>query len=222
MRLKTLGIWFAISLVAGCAGTTDPIKIAAQQKEGSAQIAARKQQKGSLLLVRIIESGLFGTVHCGGLITLRKLNAGRPDETERPINFSGAVPYNPPNRNKLYISNIFPVSPKDYATEFVPIAPGRYAITHVACSTGEIELEAGDDKRGIFGGEPTHISALGGESTITIGENQIVDAGYIEVSGMRRDAARVTATEATPAERDLMKRVIPDVYPSITFTKFGS
>lgn len=43
---------------------------------------------------------------------------------------------------------------------------------------------------------------------------------YIRLAGTRSDP-RVVGSEATPVERDLMKSVMPDVYPSITFTKFG-
>lgn len=30
MRLKTVGVWFVVGLLAGCAGTPDPVKVAAQ------------------------------------------------------------------------------------------------------------------------------------------------------------------------------------------------
>jgi hypothetical protein len=53
-----------------------------------------------------------------------------------------------------------------------------------------------------------------------VGEGQIVDAGYIRFGGRRSDPI-VLASEASSAERAVMKDVIPSVYPAITFKKFG-
>jgi hypothetical protein len=81
MGLRTVGVWFVIGLLAGCAGTPDPAKVAAQQHEGSVQIFANQKKRGSLLLVRMVDSPLLGDVDCGGYITLRRINSGKPDET---------------------------------------------------------------------------------------------------------------------------------------------
>ncbi len=83
MRLRTVAVWCTIGLLAGCAGTPDPAKLAAQQHEGSAQILANKNKKGSLLLVRMVDSPLLGDVDCSGYITLRRVNAGSQTRRSR-------------------------------------------------------------------------------------------------------------------------------------------
>ncbi|WP_309550687.1 hypothetical protein [Rhizobium rhizogenes] len=109
-----------------------------------------------------------------------------------------------------------------YARSFRPIAPGRYAITYADCQYGisqfsnGVKIEAGGDHDFLF----NYVSPLGGASTITVGAGQIIDAGYIRLTGRRSDPV-VVASDASSAERDVMKEIIPEVYSSITFTKFG-
>ncbi|CAN7706573.1 hypothetical protein LJR251_005740 [Rhizobium rhizogenes] len=218
--LAVVGLGLMTGLLAGCAGTPDPAKVAAQQHEGSAQILANKKKKGSLLLVRMVDSPLLGEMNCGGYITLRKINAGKPDETEPPLSVGSAVAYRLQNPNKLSLGQLFSATAQKYERWFVPVAPGRYAITYASCRYGNTTIEAGGDNDGLFGRTFSYVRPLGGESSITIGQGQIVDAGYMRLAGTRSDP-RVVGSEATPAERDLMRSVMPDVYPSITFTKFG-
>ncbi|MEZ2130706.1 MULTISPECIES: hypothetical protein [unclassified Sinorhizobium] len=221
MRLKTVGVWCIAGLLAGCAGTPDPAKVAALQHEGSAQIFANKKEKGALLLVRMVDSPMFGDVNCSGYITLRRINAGKPDESEPPQSVGSAVAYRLQNPNKLVLGQLFSATAQKYARWFVPVAPGRYVITYATCGYDNVTIEAGGDHDGVFGRALSYVRPFGGESTITIGPGQIVDAGYIRLDGTRSDP-RAVGSEATPAERDLMRSVMPDVYPSITFTKFGS
>ncbi|WP_244616950.1 MULTISPECIES: hypothetical protein [unclassified Rhizobium] len=220
MRLRTVGLWVGLGFLAGCAGTPDPAKVAAQQQQGSAQILAKKKQKGSLLLVRLIDFPLLGDVNCGGYITLRKIKAGKPDETEPPVSVSSAAAYRLPNPNKLSLGQLFAATAQRYERWFVPVEPGRYAITYANCSYGDMTIEAGGDTDGVFGRALSYVAPFGGESAITIGQGQIVDAGYVRLTGTRSDP-RVVGMEATSAERDLMRSAMPDVYPAITFTKFG-
>ena len=215
-----VGFGLLSSLLAGCAGTSDPTKVAAQQQAGSSQIWANKNKKGSLLLVRMLDSPLLGDVNCGGYITLRRINAGKPDETEPAVSVGSAVAYRLQNPNKLVFGQLFSATAQKYERWFVPVAPGRYAITYASCRYGSTTIEAGGDNDGLFGRTFSYVRPFGGESTITIGQGQIVDAGYIRLAGTRSDP-RVVGSEATSAERDLMRSVMPDVYPSITFTKFG-
>ncbi len=83
MRLKTVAAWCTIGFLAGCAGTPDPAKVAAQQHEGSSQILANKNKKGSLLLVRMVDSPLLGDVDCSGYITLRRVNVEKQTRRSR-------------------------------------------------------------------------------------------------------------------------------------------
>ena len=57
-------------------------------------------------------------------------------------------------------------------------------------------------------------------SKITIGEGQIVDAGYFRVQGTKTHPV-VVGQEASQAEREVMREVLPGAYSSITFKKFG-
>ncbi|MFK0165922.1 hypothetical protein [Rhizobium sp. NPDC090279] len=214
-----IGLGLIACLLAGCAGTPDPAKVAAQQHEGSAQIFAKQKEKGSLLLVRMVDSPFLGDVNCDGYITLRRMNAGKPDE-EPPLSVGSAAAYRLQNPNKLSLGQLFSATAQRYERWFVPVAPGRYSITYASCRYGNTNIEAGGDQDGLFGRTFSYVRPFGGESTITIGQDQIVDAGYIRLAGTRSDP-RVVGTVATPAERDLMKSVMPDVYSSITFTKFG-
>lgn len=215
-----VGLGLFSGLLAGCAGTSDPAKIAARQNEGSSQILANKNKKGSLLLVRMVDSPLLGDVNCGGYITLRRINAGKPDETEPSVSVGSAVSYRLQNPNKLVLGQLFSATAQDYARWFVPVAPGRYVITYANCSYGNVTIEAGGDENGLFGRTFSYIRPFEGDAAITIGEGKIVDAGYIRLGGRRSDP-RVVGSEATSAERDLMRSVMPDAYPSITFTKFS-
>ena len=216
----TAGFGLLAVLLAGCAGTPDPAKVAAEQHEGSAQIFAKQKKKGSLLLVRMVDSPFLGDVDCDGYITLRRINAGKPDETEPPLSVGSAASYRLQNPNKLSLGQLFSASAQRYERWFVPVAPGRYSITYASCHYGNTTIEAGGDQDGLFGRTFSYVRPFGGDSTITIGQGQIVDAGYIRLTGTRSDP-RVVGSVATPAERDLIKSVMPDVYPSITFTKFG-
>ncbi|WP_176538840.1 hypothetical protein [Rhizobium sp. J15] len=218
--VAAVGFGLMAGLLAGCAGTPEPAKIAAQQHEGSSQILANKNKKGSLLLVRMVDSPLLGDVNCGGYITLRRVDAGKPDETEPPISVGSAVAYRLQNPNKLVLGQLFSATAQKYARWFVPVAPGRYVITYANCSYGDITIEAGGDEDGLFGRAFSYVHPFEGDGAITIGEGKIIDAGYIRLAGTRSNP-RVVGSEATPAERELMRSVMPDVYPSITFTKFS-
>ncbi|UIJ82740.1 hypothetical protein LZK78_25895 (plasmid) [Rhizobium leguminosarum] len=109
---------------------------------------------------------------------------------------------------------------EDYERAFHPIAPGTYVVTYASCElsspNGTLKLEAGRDHGGLF----NYVSALEGASTITIGEGQIVDAGYFRVHGTRTHPV-VVGQEASAAEREVMREVLPGAYSSITFKKFG-
>lgn len=224
MNSKNIGVWFAIALLSGCAGTPDPVKVAGEQHEASSQIFAKQKTKGALLAVRLV----VGYGSCPGFINLRRLNAGKPDESEPAVTIYSATAYRASNNSspgisiKLPLSNIFGLSAKQYVGEFVPIAPGRYVITYATCNnhSNGTTIQAGGDQSGMLGRALSYVRPLGGDSVITIGQGQIVDAGYIGLEGTRNDP-RVVGFEATPAERDLMKSMIPEVYSSITFTKFG-
>lgn len=223
-RFKNIGVCFAITLLAGCAGTPDPVEVAGKQQEASAQIFARQKEKGALLLVRMVK----GYGDCSGYIKLRRLNASKPDESESAITIISGTAYRANNGSgfnisiKLPLSNVFGPSAKRYVGAFHSISPGRYVITYATCTdhSASSRVTAGGDESGMLGRALSYVRPLGGDSVITIAPGQIVDAGYIELQGTRDDPG-VVASEATSAERDIMKSFIPDVYSSITFTKFG-
>ena len=168
----------------------------------------------------MVDSPFLGDVNCDGYITLRRMNAGKPDETEPALSVGSAAAYRLQNPNKLSLGQLFSATAQRYERWFVPIAPGSYAVTYASCHYRNTTIEAGGDQDGLFGRTFSYVRPFGGESTITIGQGQIVDAGYIRLAGTRSDPL-VVGSEATLAERELMKSVMPDVYPSITFTKFG-
>lgn len=72
---------------------------------------------------------------------------------------------------------------KDYERAFQPIAPGTYVVTYAYCELLDgnvtVKLEAGGDHDGLF----SYIGAFDGAGTNTVGEGQIVDAGYFRVEG---------------------------------------
>ncbi|AVA26072.1 hypothetical protein [Rhizobium sp. NXC24] len=220
--LAFIGLGSVISLLSGCAGSTDPAKTAAQQQAVSAQILANKNRKGALLLLRIYEPGLFADQPCFGGIRLRRLGSGVPDDKAEVVDLGGARRMFLPKETKAegkkagFLNNV--PDANTYEDSFYPIASGRYVITKIRCQYGApiVELEGGHDDDGLF----SHVTPFAGASTITIGQGQIVDAGYAHFEG-KRDEPTVVATEASATEREFMKKVIPEVYPAITFKKFG-
>jgi hypothetical protein len=211
-------------LLASCGGAKDPAMIAGERQAKSEEILNERKQKGALIMTRFIYPGLFGPIRCLADIRLRKLVAGAPDETTPPVDLGTPARWLLPEQAKpadMKGDFLNPVpDAKDYERAFQPIAPGTYVVTHARCQmsspNGTTTLEAGGDHGGLF----SYISALEGASTITIGEGQIVDAGYFRVQGTR-DHPVVVGQEASSAEREVMKEVIPGAYSSITFKKFG-
>jgi len=55
-----VGLGLIASSLSGCAGGRDPGKAAADHSAAVAQIASKKSQKGSLLLIRIVDGNLMG------------------------------------------------------------------------------------------------------------------------------------------------------------------
>jgi hypothetical protein len=219
--LAVVGLGSMASLLAGCAGSRDPAKTVAEQQAASTHILADKRQKGALLLLRIVESGIFGDNPCWGSVRLRKLSTGLPDEKAEFVDLGTAGRMFLPKEKKTegtkasWLNGV--PDAKSYERSFERIAPGRYVITKVQCRiAGGTELEGGHDDDGLF----SHVTPFGGASTITVGEGQIVDAGYVHFLGTRSEPT-VVASEASAAEREFMNKVIPEVYPAITFKKFG-
>lgn len=224
--MAIVGLGSIGSLLTGCAGSTDPAKAAADQQAASNSILREKNDKGALLLVRMVDANLMGDHDCNGHIRLRKIDNGVPAKIAPSVDIYDADRWLLPKAHKpkdLKGSFLFPVAnAKSYERSFTQIAPGRYVVTYAHCEYGvaqyggRTELEAGGDHDGLF----SYVSPFGGASTITIGQGQIVDAGYIRLEGTRSDPI-VAASEASAAEREIMKEVIPAVYPAITFKKFG-
>lgn len=223
----TIGLGLIASLLTGCAGGHDPAKKAAEHSAAIAQIASEKSQKGALLLIRIVDGNLMGDQYCPGHIRLRRIDNGKPDKNTAVEDIYSAHRWLLPNDKRpknMEGSVLSPVADAtSYARSFEPIAPGRYAITYAECQYGMSQfggvtkLEAGGDHDFPF----DYVSPLGGDSTITIGPGQAVDAGYIRLTG-RRSNPIVVASEASMAEREVMQEVLPEIYTSIKFTKFGS
>ncbi|MBB3429169.1 hypothetical protein FHT85_006206 [Rhizobium sp. BK312] len=221
----TIALGLVTSLLAGCAGGHDPAKAAAEHSAAVAQIASKKSQKGALLLIRIVDGNLMGDQYCSGHIRLRRMDNGKPDKNTPFEDIYSADRWLLPNEKKpkdMQATFLYRVAnASSYAQSFRPIAPGRYAITYADCQYGisqfssGVKIEAGGDHNFLF----SYVSPLGGASTITIGAGQIVDAGYIRLVG-RRSNPIVVASEASAAEREVMKEVLPEAYTSITFTQF--
>jgi hypothetical protein len=222
----TVGLGLIAGLLTGCAGGHDPAKVAADHSAAVAQIASKKSQKGGLLLVRIVDANLMGDQYCSGHIRLRRIDNGKPDKNTPFEDIYSADRWLLPNEKKpkdMEATFLYRVADaSSYARSFRPIAPGRYAITYADCQYGisqfsnGVKLEAGGDHNFLF----SYVSPLGGESTITIGPGQIVDAGYIRIAG-RRSNPTIVASGASAAEREVMQQVLPEIYTSIAFTKFG-
>jgi len=222
----TFGLGLIASLLTGCAGGHDPAKTAAEHSTAVAHIASEKTQKGALLLIRIVDGNLMGDQYCPGHIRLRRIDNGKPDKNTAFEDIYSARRWLLPNDKKpkdMEGSLLSPVAnATSYARSFEPIAPGRYAITYAECQYGMSQfggvtkLEAGGDHDFLF----NYVSPLGGASTITVGAGQIIDAGYIRLTG-RRSNPIVVSSEASAPEREVMKEVLPEVYASITFTQFG-
>ncbi|MBY3095461.1 hypothetical protein HFO15_33685 [Rhizobium laguerreae] len=227
MRKRALvaaGLSAIVVLLASCGGTHDPAMIASERQAKSTELLNARKQKGALILARFVYPGLFGPVRCPGDIRLRKLVDGAPDKVAAPVSFWTAYRWLLPEQKKpadMKGNILNPVGDaKDYARAFHPIEPGTYIVTYASCElsspNGTLKLEAGGDHGGLF----NYISALEGASTITIGEGQIVDAGYFRVHGTRTHPV-VVGQEASAAEREVMREVLPGTYSSITFKKFG-
>ncbi|ACI58943.1 hypothetical protein GGI64_005496 [Rhizobium leguminosarum] len=217
------GLSIIAVLLASC-GTKDPAMVASERVAKSTEILNARKQKGALILARFVYPGLFGPVRCPGDIRLRKLVNGAPDELAAPVGFWTAYRWLLPEQKKPADPKGNLLNPigdaKDYERAFQPIAPGTYVVTYASCElsspNGTLKLEAGGDHDGLF----SYISALEGSSTITIGEGQIVDAGYFRVQGTKTHPV-VVGQEASAAEREVMREVLPGAYSSITFKKFG-
>ncbi|MGZ2487810.1 hypothetical protein ACVITL_006395 [Rhizobium pisi] len=218
------GLSIVTALLASCGGTPDPAMIASERQAKSTEILNERKQKGALIMARFIYPGWLGPIRCSGRIRLRKLVDGTPDKVAAPQDLGTAFRWLLPDQAKPAVvkSNFLNGIPdaKDYERSFTPIAPGTYVVTYASCQisdpNGTSTLEAGGDHDGLF----SYISALEGASRITIGEGQIVDAGYFRVQGTKTHPV-VVGAETSAAEREVMKEVIPGAYPSITFKKFG-
>jgi len=221
----TVGLGLITGVLTGCAGGHDPVRAAADHSAAVAQIASKKSQKGALLLVRIVDANLMGDQYCSGHIRLRRIDNGKPDTPFEDI--YSADRWLLPNEKKpkeMQATFLYRVADaaSSYARSFRPIAPGRYAITYADCQYGisqfsnGVKIEAGGDHNFLF----SYVSPLGGESTITIGQGQIVDAGYVRIAG-RPSNPTILASGASAAEREVMQEVLPEIYRSISFTKFS-
>lgn len=214
-------------LLTGCAGGHDPAKTAAEHSAAISQIASKKSQKGALLLIRIVDANLMGDQYCSGHIRLRRIDNGKPDKNSAFEDIYSADRWLLPDEKKpkdMQATFLYRVAnAASYARSFRPIAPGRYAITYADCQYGisqfsnGVKIEAGGDHDFLF----NYVSPLGGASTITVGAGQIIDAGYIRLTGRRSDPT-VVSSEASAAEREVTQEVLPEIYTSIRFTKFGS
>lgn len=221
-----VGLGLMSGLFAGCAGSRDPGKVAADHSAAISQIASKKSQKGALLLIRMVDANLTGDHYCSGHIRLRRIDNGKPDKNTAFEDIYSADRWLLPNEKKpkdMEATFLYRVAnATSYAQSFRPIAPGRYAITYAECQYGMSQyggvtkLEAGGDQDFLF----NYVSPLGGASTITVGAGQIIDAGYIRLTGRRSDPV-VVSSEASAAEREVMQEVLPELYTSIRFTKFG-
>ncbi|MBB4236293.1 hypothetical protein [Rhizobium esperanzae] len=218
------GLSIIAVLLASCGGTTDPAMVASERVVKSTEILNKRKQKGALILVRFLYPGLFGPIRCDGRIRLRKLINGEPDKVAAPEDVYSGFKWLLPEQSKpadIKGNLLNPVgNAKEYERVFDPIASGTYVVTYASCQmsspNGTTTLEAGGDHEGLF----SYISALEGASTITIGEGQIVDAGYFRVQGTKSHPV-VVGQEASAAEREVMREVLPGAYSSITFKKFG-
>lgn len=214
----------AVLLLAACGGTKDPAMVASERVEKSTEILNKRKQKGALILARFIYPDLFGPIRCAGQIRLRKLVDDAPDKVAAPEDVWTGFKWLLPDQGKPKDINgnlLHPVgNAAEYERVFHPIAPGTYVVTYASCQmsspNGTTTLEAGGDHGGLF----SYISALEGASKITIGEGQIVDAGYFRVKGTKSHPV-VVGAEASAAEREVMREVLPGAYSSITFKKFG-
>lgn len=221
-----MGLGLMASLLAGCAGGHNPEKAAAEHSAALTQIASKKSQKGALLLIRIVDANLMGDQYCSGHIRLRRIDNGKPDKNTAFEDIYSADRWLLPDEKKpkdMEATFLYRVAnAASYARSFRPLSPGRYAITYAECQYGMSQyggvtkLEAGGDQDFLF----NYVSPLGGASTITVGAGQIIDAGYIRLTGSRSNPA-VVSSEASAAEREVMQEVLPELYTSIRFTKFG-
>ena len=222
--LAAAGLSIIAVLLASCGGATDPAMITSERQAKSAEILNNRKQKGALILARFIYPGRLGPVKCAGQIRLRKLVDGQPDKVAAPVDVWTGFKWLLPEQSKPADGKGNFLNPignaKEYERVLHPIAPGTYVVTYATCQisspNGTSTLEAGGDHGGLF----SYISALEGASKITIGEGQIVDAGYFRVEGTRTHPV-VVGQEASPAEREVMRDVLPGAYSSITFKKFG-
>ncbi len=224
--IATIALGLVAGLLAGCAGGHDPAEAAAEHSAAVAQIASKKSQKGALLLVRIVDANLMGDQYCSGHIRLRRIDNGKPDKNTPFEDIYSADRWLLPNEKKpkdMRATFLYRVADAaSYARSFRPIAPGRYAITYADCQYGisqfsnGVKIEAGGDHNFLF----SYVSPLGGESTIAIGQGQIVDAGYVRIVG-RPSNPTILASGASAAEREVMQEVLPEIYRSISFTKFS-
>ncbi|MDJ1638494.1 hypothetical protein G6M87_01190 [Rhizobium rhizogenes] len=230
MRAKlfaAVALGLITTLLAGCAGGGAPGKVAAEHSAAISQIASKKSQKGALLLIRTVDANLMGDQYCSGHIRLRRIDNGKPDKNSAFEDIYSADRWLLPDEKKpkdMQATFLYRVAnAASYARSFRPIAPGRYAITYADCQYGisqfsnGVKIEAGGDHDFLF----NYVSPLGGASTITVGAGQIIDAGYIRLTGRRSDPT-VVSSEASAAEREVMQEVLPEIYTSIRFTKFGS
>jgi len=219
-----VGLSIVAVLLASCGGAHDPAMVASERQAKSTEILNKRKQKGALILMRFIYPGWLGPIRCDGEIRLRKLVDGAPDKVAAPENVWSGFKWLLPEQSKpadIKGNILNPVgNAKEYERVFHPIAPGTYVVTYASCQmsgpNGTETLEAGGDHGGMF----SYISALEGASKITIGEGQIVDAGYFRVQGTKSHPV-VVGAEASPAEREVMREVLPGAYSSITFKKFG-
>jgi len=229
MRVKlfaAVGLGLIASLLSGCAGGRDPGKASADHSAAVSQIALKKNQKGALLLIRIVDGNLMGDQYCSGHIRLRRIDNGKPDKNTAFEDVYSADRWLLPDEKKpkdMQATFLYRVADSSsYARSFRPIAPGHYAITYADCQYGisqfsnGVKIEAGGDHNFLF----SYVSPLGGESTIAIGQGQIVDAGYVRIAG-RPSNPTILASGASAAEREVMQEVFPEIYPSISFTKFS-
>lgn len=218
------GLSIIAALLASCGGPTDPAMVTSERQTKSAEILNERKQKGALILARFIYPGWLGPVKCAGKIRLRKLVDGQPDKVAAPVDIYTGFRWLLPEEKKPADGKgnfLNPVADaKDYARDFNQIAPGTYVVTYATCQisspNGTSTLEAGGEHDRFF----SYISALEGASTITIGAGQIIDAGYFRVEGTRTHPV-VVGEQASSAEREVMRDVLPGAYSSITFKKFG-
>lgn len=234
INLKTVSTILAFSLLAGCADINST-KLGEGAKEAAAKAKSMAQQKGAAIVVRVSLSGSYCT--SGQVILTRIVNGQLSGDTVEIGQFLGDTPADGLKElGKTYVHFLTfnlpaiakTIDSQDIRTSFRPIAPGSYVVSQALCQIGQQHSASlGSNGASLFSAAPRRPVAVAGDSYISVDSGQIVDAGVLDIHVIQRNnlfmdgKGLLIASVAPTAFREAIRQNLPDLYPNITYTKFG-